>query len=278
VQNNDTTNVFNLDHSGYCFTNQLTIFNSGNLIEQIGNYNVLMNSLIDFQFNQSSSLGYSPIIGTSPDIYENVINDDGTGTAIAAWPTGLGSTVGQVKGSLNSCRRGNYAKKSGGRLTMCLPIISNLFTLSDKMIIPVGRLNSDIEMQFLLENLTQSVAATALTSPWTIISAELVLNYVVLSDTAEEIVRSVSPIDSPVFVHSSSYRSYPQTLGIGSTGNQSFLISSRFNSLKAIHLMPRRSTEINAQNAYSLSSRINPNIQQYYWTIGSSIDPNKYVQ
>jgi len=42
--------------------------------------------------------------------------------------------------------------------------------------------------------------------------------------------------------------------------------------------MPRRSTEINQINAYSLSSRINPNITQYYWTIGSSIVPSKYVQ
>jgi len=50
---------------------------------------------------------------------------------------------------------------------------SNLFSLSDKMI-PVGRLNSDIEWQFLSENLFQSVAAPALANPWTIISAELV--------------------------------------------------------------------------------------------------------
>ena len=43
--------------------------------------------------------------------------------------------------------------------------------------------------------------------------------------------------------------------------------------------MPRRSTEINAQNAYSLSSRINPNITQFYWNIGGNvIIPSKYVQ
>jgi len=160
---------------------------------------------------------------------------------------------------------------------MCLPICSSLFTLSDKMI-PISRLNSDIELQFLLENLTQSVVSTAITNPWTIISAELVLNIVLLSDTAEELVRSVSPIEAPIFIHSSSYRSYPQTLATGSTGSQNFLISSRFNSIKSIHLMPRRSTEINQINAYSLSSRINPNITQYYWTIGSSIVPSKYVQ
>jgi len=64
VQNNDTTNSFNLDHSGYGLINQLTVFQSGNLIEQISQYNVLLNGLIDFQFDQSSSLGYSGILGT----------------------------------------------------------------------------------------------------------------------------------------------------------------------------------------------------------------------
>lgn len=83
--------------------------------------------MIDYQFNQSSSLGYSLIIGTSPNIYENVQNDDGTGTAISAWPTGLGNTVGVVKGPLNSSRRGNYFKKCGGRLTVCLPIFQICF-------------------------------------------------------------------------------------------------------------------------------------------------------
>jgi len=47
------------------------------------------------------------------------------------------------------------------------------------------------------------------------------LDYIVLSDTAEEIVLSVSPMEAPIFIHSSfSYRSYPQTLATGSTGNQ----------------------------------------------------------
>ena len=88
--------------------------------------------------------------------------------------------------------------------------------------IPIGRLTSDIELQFLLENLTQSVVCPAVPTAWTIINAELVLNIVTLSDTAEEIVRSISPIESPIFIHSSSYRSYPQTLATASTGNQSF--------------------------------------------------------
>ena len=42
-------------------------------------------------------------------------------------------------------------------------------------------------------------------------------------------------------------------------------------------MLPRRSTEANAQQAYSLSSRINPGIQNYFFRIGSYILPNKSV-
>jgi len=269
IQNNDVTaaNVLNLDHSGYGLINQLTVFQSGNLIEQISNYNVLLNGLIDFQMDGSSSMGYSTILGTASNTSDSLISN---GTAIAN-----NAVLGTLNTPLNSLRRGNSIPASG-RLTLCLPIVSSLFTLSDKMI-PIGRLNSDIELQFLLENLTQSVVCPAVPTAWTIINAELVLNIVTLSDTAEEIVRSVSPIEQPIFIHSSSYRSYPQTLATASTGNQTFLISSRFNSLKSIHLFPRRSTEINDQSSYSLSSRINPNIQQYYWTCGGNVIPNKPI-
>ena len=34
IQNNDTNNTLFLDHSAYCFINQFTVFQSGNLVEQ----------------------------------------------------------------------------------------------------------------------------------------------------------------------------------------------------------------------------------------------------
>ena len=42
-------------------------------------------------------------------------------------------------------------------------------------------------------------------------------------------------------------------------------------------LLPQVSSNISAQNSYSLSSRVNPNIINYQWRIGSSIIPNKMV-
>ena len=178
IQNNDltATNILNLDHISYGLINQLRVFQSGNLIEQIGNYSVLLNGLLDFCIEGSSLMGYSTILETAPTTSESLISN---GTAVAN-----NAVLGTLNTTLNSLRRGNSIPASG-RLTLCLPIVSNFFTLSDKMI-PIGRLNSDIELQFLLENLTQSVVCVAAPTPWTIINAELVLKIVTLSDTAEK--------------------------------------------------------------------------------------------
>ena len=42
-------------------------------------------------------------------------------------------------------------------------------------------------------------------------------------------------------------------------------------------LCPRRNTEVSSASSYSVASRINPNIQNYWWRVGSLIIPQKYV-
>jgi len=280
IQNNDTNNTLFLDHSAYCFINQLSIFNSSNLIEQISAYNVLMNGLIDFQFNQSNSLGYSALIGTAPSISENVYLTI-SGSVLST--QNAGTNIGAITSSLNSCRAGQSLASNGGRLTCCLPIVSNIFNLSDKFI-PIGNLSSDIEIQILLENQSIAVVSSPNTTPysgtsqWQIISAELVLNIVQLGEDAHNIVKlGMGAPEMPIYIHSNSFRYYPSVLPSGSTGNFTALISARFNSLKSLYCFPRRSTEINSASSYSISSRVNPNIMQYYWTVGSSIIPSKFV-
>ena len=122
------------------------MFQSENLIEQISGYNVLMNGLIDFQFNQSNSLGYSALIGTAPDIAESVSLTI-SGSLLST--QNVGTNIGTITSSLKSLRAGNSISSGGGRMTCTLPIISNVFNLSDKFI-PIGHLSSDIEMQFYL--------------------------------------------------------------------------------------------------------------------------------
>ena len=73
------------------------------MIEQISGYNILMNGLIDFQFNQSNSLGYSALIGTAPDIAESVSLTI-SGSLLST--QNVGTNIGAITSSLNSCRSG----------------------------------------------------------------------------------------------------------------------------------------------------------------------------
>jgi hypothetical protein len=54
-------------------------------------------------------------------------------------------------------------------------------------------------------------------------------------------------------------------------------VPARFASLKSLWCLPRRSTEIANILAYSLSSRANPMITNYYWRVGSLLIPQKPV-
>jgi hypothetical protein len=91
------------------------------------------------------------------------------------------------------------------------------------------------------------------------------------------IVNSITPFNQPVYLHGNSWRHYASTLAASTAGNYSTLVPARFASLKSICVLPRRSAEMAQQPAYSLASRINPGIQNYFFRIGSYILPNKCV-
>jgi hypothetical protein len=92
-----------------------------------------------------------------------------------------------------------------------------------------------------------------------------------------EIVKSVTPFDKPVYMHMSSYRHYVSSLPAASAASFSFLVPCRFASMTRLIALPRPNVTINNQLAYSISSRVNPQISNYYWRIGSYLIPNKPV-
>ena len=285
IINNDTNNSLNLDHCGASFINTLNIFQNGQLIESIINYNVLYNYLIDFQMNISSSLGLSCLYGTSEKALIDVINTNYltqaliTGSTIAAATNGI--SFGCANSGFTSARCGAYIPKSGGRLTVCIPILSGIIgTMCDKML-PLFLLNDDIDCQFVLENLIQSCVSnpntTPLASAWSIVGAELICQVVEMSDFAISEINTISPLDQPIYIHGCSYRHYSGQLNSGTTDSVTYPIGSRFGSLKSLICLPRRSTEISDQASFSLSSRVNPNFVQYNWRIAGLTIPQKPV-
>ena len=180
--------------------------------------------------------------------------------------------------SIGASRQGGLIAKSGNQTTVCMPILSGTVgVLADKML-PLN-LADDIRLEFTIEsqNVGMVYSNASPNTAWTITSMELELCIVEMSETGMSMIQSITPFSEPVFLHGSSYRHYVSTLASGSSGSYSTLVPARFASLKSLMLCPRRNTEVSAANAYSVASRINPNIQNYWWRVGSLIIPQKYV-
>ena len=258
ILNYDTTGAIRCDGTAASFINRIDTFHASNMLESIQQYNVLYNFLTDFQIDGSSKTGLSNIMGYDGDNISNIVSRDGAIIALASGAT------------------------TPTKLTVCLPVLSGVWgMLLDKQLC-VGALNDDIRVEITWESLTQGcmyVAAATGTS-WQITNVELELCYVELQDDSMNIVNSVSNLNSDLFLHGKSWRHYVSTLPSGTAGTYSALVPQRFASSCGLVCLPRRSVEIAgtyAINSYSTSSRINPNIDSYWWRLGSLLIPQKYV-
>lgn len=277
LKNNDTTNALYLDNTGACLINMLSVYHSGNLIDQCPNYNLLFNYLMDFQSNFAAHIGgMSVYMGTSKTLssYGNVVAA-ATGAQIGAAVKDT-TIIGTLSGESFADTRAGASIPINGSITLCLPLLCSIFLNSDKMI-PLGKLKGDLEFQILLETFVKSVVIAGTPTAWSILNAELVLQIIELSDTSQQIVDSMSPPDQPIYIHSNEWRYFSNTLASGTTGNFTSLISARYNSLKSLVCLPQKSSEITSQVSYSVSSRINPNIISYIWRVGGTMIPNKMV-
>jgi hypothetical protein len=246
VKNNDATNSFWVDNLATSFINRIDIFHAGNLLDSIQAYNVLASYIKDFQLNTSESIGLSNIYGTSTS-YDSALARQGI-------------SVG-----------------TGQQVTFCIPLLGSVFTNSDKML-PIGQMYDDIRIEITWEALAQSVVAnSAAVSAWTILDCQLEAQIIELSDEGQNMVESMTSFDRPVYIHTNSYRHYSSTLATGTTGIYSTLVPARFCSLKNLIVCPRRSAEINDAKSYSISARVNPLIQSYWWRVGSAIVPQRAV-
>lgn len=255
VRNTDTTvsanNFIEFDGSGASVINRLDVFHASNLLETVQQYNVLYNYLLDFQYNVAEKTGLANCYGTTNS---NSFTYARTGLPIGSVATG------------------------NSQYTVCMPVLSSVFGLTADKFLPIGMLNDDIRIELSWEAQNQGmVYGSATTAAWTVIQAELVCTIIELSDEGEQMVRSATPPEAPIYLHGSSFRHYVSSLNSSTSGVYSTLVPSRFASLKTLILCPRRSTEINDSKSYSISSRINPNISWYWWRVGGAIIPQKYV-
>jgi hypothetical protein len=250
VKNNDATanNTIIFDGCGASIINRLDTFHGSNLLESVQQYNALYNYILDFQMNIGARQGLATMYGMDQT-----------------------NTVSNVRTGVNI--------PIGNSATVCMPLLSGVVGLGIDKMLPIGQLIDDIRLEITLESNLQGMVwtSTTTTTNWTVVSAELELCIVELSDEGQNMVNSVSSPDRPLYLHGQSYRHYTSNLPATSQGGYSTLVPARFASLKSLVLLPRRNTEVIGATSYSMGSRVNPCLSTYWWRVGASIIPNKVI-
>lgn len=254
-----------VDHNAYNIFNTSTLYSGSNMLEYINGCNVLYSYILDTNFSYSNALSSSLHYGMAvPDSYAPDIRK---GTLLA--------NVAQVSASATATSSTIINEQN----TYCLPLLSGLLGIgSSGKMIPIYAINDVLRLEILLENQTQAFCQLGgVTATYSVINAELELTYIELSDEGMALINSTAPPSQPIFMVGNSFRHYVQTIKSGTTGIYSCLVPSKLASIKALHILPRRNTEINSATSYSLSSRVNPFFDYVVLKISGTQIPQKPI-
>jgi len=236
--------VFYFDGTACSFINRLTVTHGSNQLEDITNYNQVFQGVMDLNVADSTVWGGSCILGTNA----------------------------------STARKGQVITATQ-QLTVCLPLLSGIIGQASEKMIPLHNLADDLQLTLVFEDTaTAVVVASGTSADWTITNAELVCTVLEIGDYGMEQINSVSPPSEPRIIHGTSWRTSVSALPANTTGDFSVLVPSRFASLRHLMVLPRRSTEQTGVTSYSLSSRVNPLISQYNWSLGSLQVPSKPIR
>jgi hypothetical protein len=260
------------DHNCYSVFNTSTLYSGSNMIEYINGCNVLYSHILDTNFSYANALSNSLNYGMYvPDVSPLEIRKGNiflTSTPVASTAT-ASTTATSVTASASLSEQN----------TFCVPLLSGLLGIgSSGKMVPIYAINDVLRLEILLENQTQAFVQLGNgAATYTIINAELELQYIELAPEGMDLVNSSTPAGSPIFIVGNSFRHYVQTIKNGTTGIYSCLVPSKLASLKALHILPRRNTEINSATSYSLSSRVNPYFDYVVLKVSGTQVPQKPI-
>ena len=266
-----------VDNTAYSFFSRLDIYNGSNLLETIGQYGALCNTILDATLTESDKAGLSCMIGSNPltTIY-NPAN-----AALGAY------------GTVNACQ--SMGDRSGLMLkavavangigtaipqTFCLPMMSGIIGVNASKMIPVGSLRAPISLQIYTAANDDAIfyGLVGVGALWQIVNVEFVATYVEVLD--DNFGQHFDP-SIPQYISTKSWRESAFTIPANTAGENTALLAFRMASITNILGRFRNCTSnvqgVTATAAYRTSSSVNPSMSYYYFKVGSQIYPNKPV-
>ena len=263
-------NSIYLDNSAYSFIQRLDVYNSSNLIETINEYGQLSNYLIDMSLTRSDKAGMSSLIGTNANLQ---IYSAAAATIVTPF---------QIPGDRSGMGLNSVAIASGISTavpyTFCLPLLSGVVGVNASKMLPIGKLNAPIRLEFYLSANDDAIYSGTLGAGavWQIVNVEFCACYVEIQDDSID-----QNLGVPEYISTTTYRQTSTYLPAATSGEYTCLVPFRCSSLTALYARFRNYSNsvqgVNGTAAYRKSSSINPNFSQFYFRIGSSIYPNKPI-
>lgn len=259
-----STGVY-IENTAYSFWQRLDVYNSSNLLETINEYGQLANTLIDTSLTQSDKAGLSSLIGCN-----NL-------TSVISAAAGTASTILQTPGDRSGLQLAtNTSVVLSNPYTFCLPVLSGVIGMNASKMIPLGSLSSPIRTEWYLANNDDAIyyGTNGAGANWQISNVELECCFV-------EILDDINVNEGTQYISTTSFRSASTYLPSATAGEFSCLVPFRAASITGLYARFRPFVSsvqgADATAAYRKSASINPNFNQAYFRVGSSIIPQKPI-
>lgn len=259
------TGTGHIDNTAHSFIERIMTYQSGNLLDDLQNYSVLANALVDASLSQSEKIGVSPMLGSEDTYFDPTqIDIGGDIISVAEWNSGLpnANRIGQGVANATS-------------YTFCIPIIYFLGTLAEKYI-PVFAMSDDFRVE-----ITWSSALKALVSAtgFTITNPEIVVDYLEVSPAVISLIQSTYK-GRDLVIACQSYKTYTSSIPTSTSGSISQIIPCKVKSAR-MAMFSFRPANTQVVGSYAVSSRVNPfwsSGDQFLLNIGGSNVPQQPIR
>lgn len=246
-----------LDQSVYSIFSRLVISHNGVVLEDINEYGVLANLLLDFSCSASQlDNDLNVMIGT---------------TALT------NATTGQVGGAALPTK--NTTTNLTDKMWFNMPLLSSFFTMLGDKYLPIGDIKNELRVELTLapQGLIWT-GGTAAGSSYEVSDVELLTEIVELDPAvAAEIRKETLSREGAFKIPVVQWRNYNSSIP-SLSAMASVIVPAKFNSLKTILVTQRLQTNVTTYNL-SKNERIggSASFGNYWFQIGSHFVPSKPV-
>lgn len=253
-----------IDNTAHSFIERIMTYQSGNLLDDLQNYSVLANALVDASLSQSEKIGNSPMLGSEDTYFYPTQVVQGSTMTVANWNAGLP----------NANRKGQELT-DGASYTFCIPLIYFLGSLAEKYV-PVFAINDDIRVEITWSSVLKALVSS---TNFVISNPEIVVDYLEVSPAVISLIQSTYK-GRDLVIACQSYKTYTSSIASATSGTVSQIIPAKVKSARMM-LFSFRPSETQIQNSYCVSSRICPfhsQGDQFWLNIGGMNVPQQPIR